>query len=75
MASGRAWGSAFPMSSRDEEGVLAGLEHAREVVERGVRVAGAHALDQRRDHVVVLFAIPVVNEQASPGRLGDRLRL
>ena len=41
---------------RDEHDVLAGLEHARHPVDGGVGVAAAHALDERRDDVVVLVA-------------------
>ncbi len=40
----------------DEAGVLAGLEHARHPVERGVGVAAPDALDEGADHVVVLVA-------------------
>ena len=34
--------------ARDEARVLAGLEHARQPVERGVGVAAAHGLDEAR---------------------------
>ena len=60
--------------ARQEERVLAGREHARGVVERGVRVAGAQALDQRRDDVVVLLAVAVVQQQRAAGRLAHRPR-
>ena len=40
----------------DEPGVLAGLQHPRQVVHRGLRIAAAHALDERADHVVVVVA-------------------
>ena len=42
---------------RDEQRVLAGLEHAHQVVERRVGIAAAHALDERGDDVVVLLAL------------------
>ena len=38
------------------ERVFAGGEHARQPIERGVGIAVAHALVQRGDEVVVLFA-------------------
>ena len=41
-------------AARDEERILARLEHAREPVERGVGVAAAQGLDEGRDDVVVL---------------------
>ena len=44
----------------DEARVLAALEHHREVVQRGVDVAGARRLDPRGDQVVVLVAGAVV---------------
>ena len=39
--------------ARDVERVLAGVEHAREIVERRVGIGAAHRLVQRRDQVVV----------------------
>ena len=45
---------------RDEPGVLAALEHRRQVVERRVRVRPARGLDPGRDVVVVLVAALVV---------------
>ena len=46
--------------ARDVDGVLAALEHHGEVEERGVGIARAHALDERRDGVVVVVAVAVV---------------
>ena len=46
------------------ERVFAGREHARQPVERGVGIAVADALVQRRDQVVMLFAGLVVHEYA-----------
>ena len=42
--------------ARDVERILAGVEHARHPVERGVGVGVAQRLVQRRDEVVVLLA-------------------
>ena len=44
----------------DEPRVLPGLDHAREVVQRGVDVAAADGLDERAGDVVVLVAVAVV---------------
>ena len=41
---------------RDVQRILAGLEHARQPVDRRVGIAVAHRLVQRRDQVVVLLA-------------------
>jgi hypothetical protein len=43
-------------SARDVERILAGFEHARHPVDRGVGIAVAHRLVQRGDEVVVLLA-------------------
>ena len=51
-------------ATRDVESVFPGLEHASQPVERSVRIAVAHALVQRGDEVVVLFAGLVVHEDA-----------
>ncbi len=48
---------------RDEERILAGLEHAHEPVDRRVGIAVAQALDERGDDVVVLLAGLVVEER------------
>ena len=72
----------------DEPGVLAGLEHPRQVVDGGLRVAAAHRLDERADDVVVLVAVAVVahrgpvqgllddlgGDRAVPGGLGGHLQ-
>ena len=42
--------------------VLAGRDHRRQPVQRGVGVVAAEALDERRDGVVVAVAGPVVGE-------------
>src|SRR5438445_7134544 len=55
--------------ARDEERVLARLEHAHHPVDRRVRVAAAEALDERGDDVVVLLARLVVAERALLGGL------
>ena len=54
---------------RDVERVLAGLEHAREPVHRGVGVAVAHRLVEGGDQVVVLFARLVVEQRPPLDRL------
>ena len=61
----------------DEARVLARLDHPGQVVQGGVDVAAAHALDQRARDVVVLVAGPVVaGRRAVHGlldvRQGDR---
>ena len=50
-------------AARNVHGILARDEHAREPVERGVRVAPAHALVQRGDHVVARVAGAVVRRR------------
>ena len=61
--------------ARDEARVLAALEHPRQVEERGVRIGAARRLDPRRDQVVVLIALLVVEDGAALERvLGDRER-
>ncbi len=59
--------------ARDEPGVLAGLDHSREVVQRGVGVGTPDRLDERADHVVVLIALPIVAKQGAIDRGGDDL--
>ena len=49
-------------AARDVHAVLAGLQHARQPVQRGVHVARAHGFVQRRDQVEVLFAALVVEQ-------------
>ena len=65
-------------AARDEQRVLAGLEHAHQPVDRGVGIAAAHALDERGDDVVVLLAALVVAErlllQRPPRRAPGRAR-
>jgi hypothetical protein len=58
---------------RDEAGVLAALEHDREVVDRRLHVARARRLDPRRDEVVVRVARLVVVERPLPRRVLDML--
>jgi hypothetical protein len=58
-------------AARDEERVLARLEHAHHPVDRGVGVAAAQAFDERGDDVVVLLARLVVAERALLGGLLD----
>ena len=55
--------------ARDEPGVLARFEHAGEPVEAGVDVGAADALDERREHVVVLV-VAVAQRAQREGGLG-----
>ena len=55
----------------DEARVLPRLDHARQVVQRGVDVGAADRLDERADHVVVLVALAVVAQQRAVDRLRD----
>ncbi len=56
------FGGESDESARDVERVLAALEHAREPVDGGVRVAAAHGFVECGDDVVVLLAGFVVEE-------------
>ena len=56
---------------RDVERILSRLEHPRKPIERGVRVGITHRLMQRRDQVVMLFPILVVEERLSRRALLD----
>ena len=53
----------------DEPRILACLDHASEVVERGVGIRAANRLDERADDVVVLVAVPVVADGCGVDRL------
>ena len=46
------------------ERVLAGVEHAREIIERRVRIGAAHRFVQRRDQIVVAVLALVVDRRA-----------
>ena len=56
-------------AARTVHWIFAGLQHAAQPVERGVRVGVAHALVQRRDDVVVLLALLVVEQHSALQRL------
>ena len=58
---------------RDVEPVLAAVEHAREPVERRIRVGAAHRLVQRADQVVVPVARLVVERRPPLHQLRQRL--
>ena len=45
----------------DEPGILAGMDHLGQPVERGIGIAPAHRLDEGADGVVVGVAVAVVN--------------
>ena len=57
---------------RHEQRVLAGIEHAREIIQRRVGIGAAHRLMQRRDQVVVAVGRLVVDRRAA---LQDVLQL
>jgi hypothetical protein len=59
---------------RDEARVLPRLEHAGEVVQRGVDVGPADALDEAADDVVVLVAVAVVADGGPVDRLLQQLQ-
>ena len=61
-------GGEAHQAPRDVERILAGLEHARQPVDGGIRIAVAHRLVQRGDDVVVLFAALVVEQRPSLDR-------
>ena len=48
---------------RDEPRILPRLQHAREIVNRGVGVTPPHALDEGAHDVVVLVAVLVIAER------------
>ena len=54
------FGRMHDEATGDEPRVLTGLDHAREVVQRGVGIGSADRLDERADHVVVLVTVAVV---------------
>ena len=56
------FGRRDDQAPRHEQRVLAGFEHARHPVDGRVRVAAAHALDERRHDVVMLVAGLVIEK-------------
>ena len=56
-------------AARHEARVLAALQHARQVVHRGIRVGAAHGLDERAHHVIVLVTRTVVTNCGAVHRL------
>ena len=46
--------------ARDKERVLAAVDHAREPIDRGIRIARRDGFDERANDVVVLLAALVV---------------
>jgi hypothetical protein len=62
-------------AARDVQAVLAGFQHARQPVERGIHIARPHRFVQRRNQVEVLFAALVVEQHlALRWRPAPRLR-
>ena len=53
-------GSRDDEPAGNEKRILAGLQHASQPVDRRIRVAATHALDEGRHDVVVLVAGAVV---------------
>src|SRR5439155_418888 len=66
-------GGGDDQASRHEQRILAGLEHSREPVDGRVGVAASHALDERRDDVVVLVAGAVIKKMSLLQRALDVL--
>ena len=56
-------------ATRHKTRILAALQHARQVVHRGIRVGAAHRLDERAHHVIVLVARTVVTNCGAVHRL------
>ena len=59
----------------DEPRVLAGHDHPRQVVQRGIDVGAPDGLDEGADHVVVLIAVAVVANRGRVDRLFQAERL
>ena len=57
----------------NEPRIFARLDHPGEIVNGGVDIRSAHALDERADHVVMLVAVAVVTQQGSVDRRRDDL--
>ena len=57
----------------DEQQILAAGDHAREPIERRVRIGAADAFVQRGDEIVVLFAVLVVGGRALLQEFAERL--
>ena len=55
-------GGADRNAARDEARILAGVNHLRQPVERRVRIAPAHGLDERADGVVVRIPVAVIHD-------------
>ena len=53
-------GGENDQSPRDVERILPGLEQTREIVERGIGIARAQALDERGYDVEMLFPISIM---------------
>ena len=56
-------------ATRHKTRILATLQHARQVVHRGVRVRAAHGLNERTHHVIMLIARTVVTDRGAVHRL------
>ena len=55
-----------------EQRILAGIEHAREIIQRGIGIGAAHRFMQRRDQIVMAVGRLVVDRRAA---LQDLLQL
>ena len=56
-------------ATRHETRILAALQHARQIVHRGIRVRAAHRLNEGADHVIMLIARTVVADRGAVHRL------
>ena len=56
-------------ATRHKTRILAALQHARQVVHRGVRVRAAHGLNERTHHVIMLITRTVVADRGAVHRL------
>ena len=67
-------GRVHDQPARDEARILPGLDHPCEPEQRGIRVRPADRLDERRDHVVVGVALPVVDDRLPLHGVGGELQ-
>ena len=56
-------------ATRHKTRILATLQHARQVVHRGVRIRAAHGFNERAHHVIVLITRTVVADRGAVHRL------
>ena len=56
-------------ATRHETRILAALQHARQVVHRGISVRAAHGFNERAHHVIMLIARTVITNRGAVYRL------